>query len=1033
MRSKQHLITILTGEPYFNGRKTFEPDPNGGLPRLLDKTNHCATFLWRTETLVEGAELESLRELMLRQADQPREVRVYALPHADQPQGAWIRRCGETMSEPPGGVMLFMVDVDKWKTEIEWWIGPQERDLAIQQALLDRKLDYLAAAPCLCVLSQSAFPGGPLSCHLFYWFPAPVVLEDLTRWGHAINNRLERKEIDTSIYRAVQVEYIARRECLSGLCEPFTEAFRVSMIDGVPDLEALPLLEGVEAEIKAGELYRPVVSPTGVDVQFSGDGWQMLAQAGSGGVIDDWCFRAAAKIVHQEGLNTIMENIAAFAERMHQVAWQNLQANSNGERGGKGDAETYTVSRFRQFLKSACDRRFGNDVDSYLATVAKAVEDGPRALFSGEVIDAAARLNTVSSWKGHYMEIRGKVKAHPDVRVSEWDREVEKRSKLIRKKARVDSKEALSALDQFSKAPIYSDITDEEGHIIDSAFFKRVVDSFDWLADENFTVMVDMHDPNLQYGGYHALTKDDELRGLIENRGREVLAQVNETMSLPQGFASSVGSLMNANRQAHAFASEGKTIPSRRWSRRAIAQDYYRPNNHIWWINLGIEDGIFNCMRVDTRGLTRMTWLEALEEFPDAPVWIGDPVNKGVGHNDPHGSLGVDWGAADGLREMPEGQWARKLFELVRTDTEDDECRVLVWLLATMLDWDTRFIAQFVGEAGVGKSTAGDVLCALVDPQSTTHPLRAANGRRLNVSALSGENFEKSLRGRRTAQYDNVSSLTAKQQDKLCAAVTGFGVNERVLYVGSYMAIRLRASIIITGLSPSETSPDFADRLLTIELRQRGTIDQELNAAFNERRGEIFDGLVHMGAEVMRRLAEGQYADRDRQQLLHLVSDIYLGSRGERSLVSDHIRSLADLVSGDRFAPCFLAWLQFDEKNWGPGGKLNGAYISTSALYEKYQGWFKGDGAGRTFRIHLQGGSMAVKIVERSFEKKNALPTSAKAFGKQISRWTQAIKTFGVPFENGIRGWCRLEPGRDKSSKGWIIERISISDDEYLI
>lgn len=991
-------VTILTGVSHYDAaRKSFRWGDNDA-PELASDYKMGRYFCWRVETLTPGSELFSLQEIINRYADQPRSFRIAGSPAGfltERHRDEVVHRTGEFFEDPPQGTHIILLDIDGWKTSIPWWLGTDKLELAIHSLLNERRLEYLSTKDCLCVLSQSAWPHHPLKAHLYFYSSTPTTLADLRLWARSVNARLGTKDIDASVFRGVQPDYIARRECI-GFKDPFKRHTFIipgdeyvlcdeSIFDGMRREYA-----DVTARIERGEIARPLDEVGSV----SGDGWDLVSHAGEGGQINEWGYRAAARIVRDEGKQRVTERLEAYAQRMHDIAWNGkdglggIMVNSEGTRGDASDMATYNVDRFRQYLFSACQTTIGDEVERHVDVLQKAIEGGAVSAFTKEAIDAAARLQL--NWPGHFSELRALVARERSIQSKLWDKAVTDQVKALERSRRISSDEARSALT--------SGVSVAEGGKLDElAFFNMVAATYDWVCDGQQTVLLDRQ--NEQYrdsGGYLPLPLGS-FKSHLTRRVREVMHSIDPSMRVPLGSETIITDLIMSDVADKQQIYNGE-CPSKQWGRRSLVRRAERTADGVVWLNLGYEGGSFNCLRCTTDGVERMTWHDSLKRFPDAPIWIGHNHGLGMGHNDPMGLAELDHQQiiTTGLRDSPEGEWHKLLFELIKLHGPDDEIIIIAWLLSVILDWDTRFILQLNGVQGAGKSVAGDILCALVDPPSEERVLKTQSSLRLGSSSLEPRALSLSLRNRSTAMFDNLLRLTASQQERLCTLATGLSFSESVKYLNAIDHIQLKTSIIMTGISGAVTQPDLQERVLNVEIEPRERYPLNPEMQFQAYRGIILDGLVRMGMMVLREMQRGGDEYGTRSGLIAAAARVYYGKRGAEVLLEKTISDSAELIKNDRFAGCLVAWFRHDLESWGEEGKLEGKEASASDLYEAYKSWFRGAAHGRIFTIygaHLMD-SFQVKISQRYGDKKLVIPANVVHFARQLRKWCAVTAKF---------------------------------------
>jgi hypothetical protein len=164
-------------------------------------------------------------------------------------------------------------------------------------------------------------------------------------------------------------------------------------------------------------------------------------------------------------------------------------------------------------------------------------------------------------------------------------------------------------------------------------------------------------------------------------------------------------------------------------------------------------------------------------------------------------------------------------------------------VVACLLEWlrpETPFpILELVGEQGSAKSNTQDKLRRCVDPNSVG--LRAAPKSVEDLFVSAGCNWVTSL--------NNLSRLSAQQQDALCNLATGGGFAGRTLYTNmDETVIEAKRPVILNGIVPVVTAQDLTDRVVHIELPEIQTYraEREINEAFDRDWPLILGGLLDL-------------------------------------------------------------------------------------------------------------------------------------------------------------------------------------------
>ena len=168
---------------------------------------------------------------------------------------------------------------------------------------------------------------------------------------------------------------------------------------------------------------------------------------------------------------------------------------------------------------------------------------------------------------------------------------------------------------------------------------------------------------------------------------------------------------------------------------------------------------------------------------------------------------------------------------------------VLAWLLECFR-LNTPFpILALYGLQGSAKSTTQEFLRELIDPSQPN--LRGAPKKREDLMVAAINNYIMSL--------NNVSHLSAEQQDDLCCVSTGGGYSTRKLYTTSHeQTSDIKRPVILNGINEVVTAQDLIDRSISVELpmvsedsrKTELVIKQEFEAAKPKLLGAMLDVLV---------------------------------------------------------------------------------------------------------------------------------------------------------------------------------------------
>ena len=171
----------------------------------------------------------------------------------------------------------------------------------------------------------------------------------------------------------------------------------------------------------------------------------------------------------------------------------------------------------------------------------------------------------------------------------------------------------------------------------------------------------------------------------------------------------------------------------------------------------------------------------------------------------------------------------------------------LCWLVSCFVPDIPRAMPIFYGEKGAAKSTACEIIKAVLDP-SALSTLTLQGDLRILAVSLQQHHF---------LPFDNVSYISEETSDILCRAITGSGIQQRKLHTNSDDTIfKFQRCLSINGINCAATRPDLLDRSILIEL-ERISEDKrrELNDLmqnFEADRPAILGGMFGTLSEAMK-------------------------------------------------------------------------------------------------------------------------------------------------------------------------------------
>ena len=176
----------------------------------------------------------------------------------------------------------------------------------------------------------------------------------------------------------------------------------------------------------------------------------------------------------------------------------------------------------------------------------------------------------------------------------------------------------------------------------------------------------------------------------------------------------------------------------------------------------------------------------------------------------------------------------------------DRRLLVLTWLLDCFRP-DTPFpILELVGEQGSAKSTTQSVLRSLVDPNKVM-----LRGRPKTV-----EDIFVAAQNNWLVSYENLSGLTAEQQDAFCTLATGGGFASRQLYTnGEEHVMETKRPVVLNGIAVVATRPDLIDRVIHVSMpvipATARKDDADTHDAWERDRPRVFGALLDLFAAAL--------------------------------------------------------------------------------------------------------------------------------------------------------------------------------------
>ncbi len=302
------------------------------------------------------------------------------------------------------------------------------------------------------------------------------------------------------------------------------------------------------------------------------------------------------------------------------------------------------------------------------------------------------------------------------------------------------------------------------------------------------------------------------------------------------------------------------------------------------------------------------------------------------------------------------------LWEVVNVP-EEDRPLVLAYLLECWRP-ETHFtVLELSGEQGSGKSDTQDRLRQLVDPSEVN--LRAAPKTVEDVFVAAANNW--------LVSFNNLSHLTAAQQDALCTLSTGGGFAGRTLYTNSEETlIEAQRPVAMNGISTLATAQDLIDRTIRLELPvlQSRRRDSDLRAQFDQARPGILGALLDLFCATLRALPTVELENPPRMVDFATLGEAMFTAMGRADSFTDlykRKRTAAVLMALES-SPVACAVLAFVDRN--PGG-FSGSLktlLSTLADYRQDTETWPRSGKGLADALRRNAPALRLAGVKVAFD-----------------------------------------------------------------
>ena len=728
--------------------------------------------------------------------------RIYGRPVADLLPPC--QRLKKYFPPDKDGYTFLHIDIDNWdipediRSLSKFDLTPNTTAAMIRMLLDRNKLEWLSETDLIILLSASQFTPEKLNAHIYFQTEAPITLRDMRFISLSFNKAIGHKVFDHQAYKSVQPDFISSPNC-TNFKDPIPDRIFFS-----PGLSDRPV---ATKDIMKFKRQLPTLTNTatgyGRDPDSLGDGWQEVLENHAGTEargINEPCYRAAALMVKEFGTRAVMANVEYYASALYNAAWEAIVR--RGVRGGDKDQDRYNLQKFRSYVSSAAQKDIGHEVDKLDDAVRTEID---LAAVTGDVkgLTSLHCLGCASRLKHEYPRTFILLKAYYRANIrrvlsfSEWN-------KLINAtfcKPATTREELLQLLpggqimpiNPLKEKPLQISVGDAGNQLSkEKDLIAQIADQYDLILTPKGSRYVGRIETETDgVALYHIRSIDSKLASMI---------QTTVALNVKQGMTSKFGlnfiSYLNGLFELKGSANS-KPISKRTVERRV----HYEPSGDspVLWYNLGRKKGKEpECLRIDHRGVTKTTHSD-----PACPVlWEPDVPVVNVDMKEPEKSIKF---------------LANRLPYYIRTDTKGI-CGLASWMMSSLTRYPMPYILELTGSAASGKTTAATFLKDIVDTNGFHLSSPQSEDRVSIPNGGISNDFLTALSETYVTVIDNVSKISAPDQDRLCNVVTGMNYKNRILFTSIIKETHIKRPLIITGITESITRPDLIERTINVEL-----------------------------------------------------------------------------------------------------------------------------------------------------------------------------------------------------------------------
>jgi hypothetical protein len=892
-----------------------------------------------------------------------------------------VRRKKANFPAPASGVPLLYVDLDDIPVPpaLLKHFKYTDRDKtaeAVRNILVANGLELLANVKHVVLLTSRQWGNTKIRAHAYWVLEAPIALERLRAWGDATNTLLGFELFDPVSFREVQPDYIAPRTCID-FEDPLNEYHRLYVStpgEGAPDrvpatefgLLVEQTLTNAKFDVTQTQEYKPLTDDWIKTLELCGaEGWG----------VNEPSFRSAAKLVQQYGTAKVKADVQHFAELMHTKAWAAYNTN-DPDRDLRKDIETYTVARFRQYITSAIDQKFGDLNDESEKGLLEAIDEATlgrvRTLFRDDILALAVSVRTNNP--GAWAEIRTHIKQTLKgvVSVSEFEKAINQYVTRVS-----DSKEK----EMLESGTLDMDAARSLAAKNENAFIDPVLDTFDFIVDQHGSEWAASESSDGS-GAYNILP----LNGLHNALFAKGLALSGDMVSERFG-KKAIAKLFGSEDMGTTSRFKPVTVGLR------VQAENEADINTPTWVDLGRQpSGAYVCAKVSEDGVEYV-------QHNESPIkWRIDETHAPVTVA-PHSAVIERFGSTQALTEWTKKELLEGYFPCAR----EHRIPLLAWTLVALLGRGMAPLCEITGPQHSGKTVLAEFVLSLVDPRKGIAGTGVGG---TSIQGLQHKDLYGVVAENHATLFDNISGLSADRQDVFCQIATGIKRTERILYSHKYEAKYIRKPVILTSIKEIITRNDLKSRRVAVRCIANNFARESKDILGDWSRDLPFlrAGMYWLLSDLIRRLQDnaknGILAGYDARRMYITQAEELLLGRMYTDSERAYERNLeaVDSIQNSRFAIAFLAFVQ---------GLSDLEYKKSFAdLFEDYSA-FCYEHAGSRLTVDLDGVDYSFRLVTSE-----AIPKNTRAMGGKLNMFEADLEA--------ISGWSLT--GRFRSKSGMHVK-----------